>query len=142
MTAPDLAVLIPPMANLELREDACKLYRGLQPRNTSEAMMATVVVGLFNATLGTIADATRNDTPPHVRDINLRHGIKATTVFADLLERYRAMRGDSQATVRVGKVNVEAGGQAIVGNVQAGRAQAVPDIKTSARSKKRKCKSA
>src|SRR5262245_37468196 len=51
LTAPDVAVLLPPMANLELREDSCKLYKGLNPRNTSEAMLATIAVGLFNASL-------------------------------------------------------------------------------------------
>src|SRR6476620_2139796 len=70
LTAPDLGVLLPPMANLELREDACKLYKGLNPRNTSEAL-ATLAVGLFNASLGSIAEGTRQDTPPAVRDINL-----------------------------------------------------------------------
>ena len=139
-TAPDRIALIPPMDNLELREDSCKVYRGLNPRDTSEAMMATLAVGLFNATLDAIAYASQRDTPPNVRDTSFRNGMKGATVVADLLERFRAMRGDSQATVRVGKVNVEAGGQAIVGNVQAGRDQAVPDINTSARSLKRKRK--
>ena len=46
LTAPDIAALIPPMANLELREEACKLYQGLNPRDTSEAMIATLAVAL------------------------------------------------------------------------------------------------
>ena len=105
-------------------------------------MMATLAVGVFNATLDSIADASQRDKPPNVRDMSFRNGIKGAMVFAELLDRYRAMRGESQATVRVGNVNVEAGGQAIVGNVQAGRDQAVPGhrVKTSARSQKRKRK--
>jgi len=140
LTAPDLGVLLPPMANLELREDACKLYKGLHPRNTSEAMLATLAVGLFNASLGSIAEGTRQDTPPAVRDINLKNGIKAAASVGDFLEKLRAMQSGNYQTVRVGNVNVEAGGQAIVGNVQSGRDRAKSDdkIKTTSSSQKRK----
>ncbi len=39
----------------------------------------------------------------------------------DLLEKFQAMCDGSQKSFKVGSVNVEAGGQAIVGNVQATR---------------------
>jgi hypothetical protein len=142
MTAPDVAGLIPPMANLEHREDACKLYQGLKPRNTSEAMMATLAVGLFNASLGSIADASRQHTPPHIRDINLKNGIRAAAGVADLLEKLHEWQSGIDKTVHVGNVNVEAGGQAIVGNVQAGlnRAQSDDKVEMTVPSQKRKRK--
>src|SRR5262245_2199173 len=79
-----------------------------------------LAVSLFNASLSSIADGTRQNTPPNIRDINLRHGIKAATVVAYLLEKLHERQSGSEKTVRVGKVNVGPGGQAIVGNVQAG----------------------
>src|SRR5262245_35138233 len=106
LTAPDVAVLLPPMANLELREDSCKLYKGLNPRNTSEAMLATIAVGPFNASLGSIAEGTRQDIPPDARDIYLRNGIKAATSVADFLEKLHAMQNGNHKTARVGNVNV------------------------------------
>ena len=84
-------------------------------------MVATLAVGLFNASLVSISDGTRQNTPPQVRDINLRHGIKAATAVAELLKTLHDMRGGSQKSVSVGNVNVEAGGQAIVGNLKSGR---------------------
>src|SRR5262245_5861403 len=141
LTAPDLAVLIPPMANLEFREDACKLYRGLNPRNTSEAMVATLTVGLFNASMASISEATRQDAPVQVRDINFRNGVKAAASAVEFLDKLHQMQG-SQTTVRVGNVNVEAGGRAIVGHVQSGRHQVGLEHKNkkTPRSQKRKRK--
>ena len=50
-----------------------------------------------------------------MRNINVRHGIKAATVAAALLEKFQEMRDGGQKSFKVGRVNVEAGGQAIVG---------------------------
>jgi hypothetical protein len=121
LTAPDRDMVFLPMVGLEFQEDSCALYRGIEPKNTIEAMMATLAVGLFNASLGCIADGTRQNTPPHVRDLNLKHGIKAATAVADLLKTLHGMRGGSQKSVSVDEVNVEAGGQAIIGDVESGR---------------------
>jgi hypothetical protein len=47
----------------------------------------------------------------------LRHAVKGTKAVIELIEAKARRRGSNQITV--GKVNVEAGGQAIVGNVDA-----------------------
>ena len=52
--------------------------------------------------------------------MNLRYGIKGAATLADLIKLYDSRRGKGGQTVTVGKVNVEAGGQAIVGNVETG----------------------
>ena len=117
LTAPDRDVF-PTDEGVGISGGVLQLYCELNPRNPIEGMMATMLIAIFNASLGSIADGTRNDTPPHVRDVNLRHGFNGAKVFGDFLDRYQLMRGESQGTVRVGNVNVEAGGQAIVGNVQ------------------------
>ena len=121
LTAPDRDGFFLPIEGAELREDSHKLYRGLNPENTTEAMFATLAVGIFNSSLTAIADGIRQGTPLQVRDINLRLGLKGATVAADLLKAFNELRNGSQKRVSVGAVNVEAGGQAIVGNVQSGR---------------------
>jgi hypothetical protein len=126
LTAPDRDMVLLPMTGLEFQEDSCELFHGLNPKNTSEKLIATLAVSLFNASLSSIADGTRKNTPPNIRDINLRHGIKAATVVADLLEKLHERQSGNEKTVRVGKVNVEPGGQAIVGNVQAAHDEAGP----------------
>jgi hypothetical protein len=133
-TAPDSNILLLPMIGLEFREDSYKLYQGLNPKNTPEAIIATVQVALLNASLGCLADARREGTPPDVRDMYLKHGINAATRLADLMERFGTT---GSRNIRVGNVNVEAGGQAIVGHVQAGRNRAHKH-KTTVRSEKRK----
>jgi hypothetical protein len=57
---------------------------------------------------------------PQLRDLNLRHGIKAAAVAAELVKALDNRGRDKSEKVTVGKVNVEAGGQAIVGNVETG----------------------
>ena len=135
-TAPDSNILLLPMIGLEFREDSYKLYQGLNPKNTHEAIIAAVKVALLNASLGCLADARREGTPPDVRDMYLKHGINAATRLADLMERFGTKESGSR-NIRVGNVNVEAGGQAIVGHVQAGRNRAHKH-KTTVRSEKRK----
>src|SRR5262245_12274407 len=82
-TAPDRDMVLLPMAGLEFQEDSCKLFQGLDPKDTSEAMIATLAVALWNGSLVCISDGTRQNTPPHVRDPNLRHGTKMAIAAAD-----------------------------------------------------------
>ena len=53
-----------------------------------------------------------------VRDANLRHAEKLLATYARQLEVLDKRRGNGQQPVTVKYVNVEAGGQAVVGNVQ------------------------
>jgi hypothetical protein len=52
--------------------------------------------------------------------VNLRHAIRAVKVLADLTKLYEGRWGLDRQNFTVSKVNVEAGGQAIVGNVKSG----------------------
>jgi hypothetical protein len=110
------------MERFELEEGACKLYLALEPKNTIQAMMAVLAVNLVNASSACLADGLNlRYIPPHLRDIYLKRGTKGSVYAADLCERYQAMHDGSQKSFKVGRVNVEAGGQAIVGNVQSTR---------------------
>ena len=107
------------MEHFELQDGSCKLYQDLEPKNTIQAIMAVLALNLFNASSRCLADGLNlGNIPPHVRDIYLRHGIKASLSAGDLFEKFQAMCDGSQKSFKVSSVNVEAGGQAIVGNVQ------------------------
>jgi hypothetical protein len=56
-----------------------------------------------------------------VRELNLRYGLKAAEVAAQLIRAREDRNREKPDRVSVGAVNVEAGGQAIVGNVKSGR---------------------
>src|SRR5262245_23202479 len=88
------------MEGFELQNSSCKLYLELDPRNAIEAMMATLIVDLFNTCFSCLADGNIRSCPPHVRDINLRLGLKAAMQAADLLKKYNEMRFGSQADDR------------------------------------------
>ena len=134
LTAPDRL-----MEGFELQEGPSKLYLWLDPKNAIQAMMAILAINLFNTSSTLLADANLRSCPADLRDINTIHGTKAAKVAADLLEKFHKMREGNQKNFKVGRVNVEAGGQAIVGNIQATRQR--PDqpgraTKTSRRRKK------
>ena len=76
------------------------------------------MVALSNATMNCFDRA--NWGFERSRELNLRYGIKGAATFAGLAKLYDSRRGQGGQTVTVGKVNVEAGGQAIVGNVNSG----------------------
>jgi hypothetical protein len=127
----------------ELMSDgAVELYRRLAPKDALDEIAAVLAVSVSNASLDCLAQAARV-APQHLdhRDLNLKHGLKGAAVAADLIRLLDSRRGQSSKSVSVGNVNVEAGGQAIVGNVGTGprRNEVEPDNKASAfRAKKQK----
>ncbi len=52
------------------------------------------------------------------RDTNLRHAAKLLSIFAKQLETLNRNRGKGQQKVSVEYVNVEPGGQAMVGHIE------------------------
>jgi hypothetical protein len=94
------------------------LYRALNPKDPVEAMLATLGVGLTNATRDCLCEAARTKHIPAVRDMNLKQGFSGAKVVVDVLEALERRRRQDPKAVTVGNVNVEAGGQAIVGHVE------------------------
>ena len=95
------------------------LYQRLAPRDAHESILALLAVSVTNASLDCLAQAAR--VPPDnlpVRELNLGLGLKSATVAADLIKALEDRHREKPDRVSVGAVNVEAGGQAIVGNVR------------------------
>lgn len=111
--------------NEEVREPATlgslELYQSLQPKSAIESILASLLVGMSNATHDCLSQAAR--VPPERlqhRDLNLRYAMKGAAVVTQLADALERAQGKRPGNVSVGNVNVESGGQAIVGTVHSG----------------------
>ena len=98
------------------------LYANINAKNPLDSVLAMLLTAVTSASLDSFAQAA--NLPPgqaKLRDLNLGLAFKGCKVAADLVKTLDN-RGHGKVTagkkVTVGKVNVEAGGQAIVGNVE------------------------
>ncbi|MGB6949061.1 MAG: hypothetical protein WBD84_07660 [Methyloceanibacter sp.] len=110
-----------PEITSKLRHGAVDLYSSLSPQNASDSVLARLVVGLNNMTMDCLDRVHRSSD--RAREINLRYAVKGAATLVDVMKFNDARRGRAQPTVTVGKVKIEAGAQAIVGNVQTGDPQ-------------------
>ena len=112
------------------RKDLLGLYAHLQPNSARELILAGLIVGISNATHDCLHLAAT--IPPHElqhREVNLRYAFKGAAAVTQLIDTYERLRGNRPANnVSVGNVNVEFGGQAIVGTVQSGSLGQEPDV--------------
>jgi len=104
----------------KMKDDAMRLYAALDSRNVDETIENRVLVAITNATMGCFARAVATHQS-QARNIDLRYGIKGAEAIGSLLKLRDARRGRGPQSVTVGTVKVESGGQAIVGNVNAGK---------------------
>jgi hypothetical protein len=83
------------------------------------------MVGISNMSMDALSRAKRTDRFD-VRELELKSATKGALVAAELAKAYDARRDRGKQTVNVGQVDVEAGGQAVVGNVNPGARPAEP----------------
>jgi hypothetical protein len=96
-------------------------YKSLATREGRQSMMSLLAVGVANASLDCLAQAMRLPMgEAALRDLNLRHGLKGAGLAKEIITALDDLGGEKPDKVMVGNVNVEAGGQAIVGTVEAG----------------------
>lgn len=93
---------------------------GIQPQDTIEAMLATQMAGIHNATMEALKRAARPDQPSEFRQANLNQATKLSRTFTAQMEALNKHRGKGQQKVTVEHVHVHEGGQAIVGHVEGG----------------------
>jgi hypothetical protein len=93
---------------------------GLKPRDEAEGMLIAQMIGCHNAAMECFRRAMISEQPFVGRQQNLSFANKLSRTFALHMEALDKHRGKGQQTVRVEHVTVNAGGQAIVGNVQGG----------------------
>jgi len=98
-----------------LRGDTVRLFSALKSRDAIESILNRLLVAMNNSVMECHARAARTDNPKVV-DTNLRHAIKGTRAIVDLVEARERRRSPTNVTVE--RVNVNAGGRAMVGNFE------------------------
>ncbi|MBD3680025.1 MAG: hypothetical protein HUJ27_16695 [Rhodobacteraceae bacterium] len=99
---------------------ALELYESLEPADGAEGMLAAQMVGTHDAALECLRRAALPNQTYAGRDMALKHAQKLMTLYTKQLETLNKHRGKGQQKVTVEHVNVQPGGQAIVGTVEAG----------------------
>lgn len=84
-------------------------------------MLAQQMVGTHFAALECLRRAALPNQTFEGRDMALKRAQKLMALYAKQLETLNKHRGKGQQKVTVEHINVEKGGQAIVGNIEAGR---------------------
>lgn len=92
---------------------------GIGPQNETEAMLAAQMVAVHFAAMNALRRLKNTETIQQ-QDSNGNLATKLLRTFTAQVEALQRLRGKGQQTVRVEHVTVNAGGQAIVGNVTGG----------------------
>ena len=99
---------------------AIELYEYLRPVDGLEGMLAMQMVGTHEAATECLCRATLKNQTFEGRDLALKHATKLMALYLKQVAALDKHRGKGQQKVTVEYVHVAAGGQAIVGNVEAG----------------------
>ena len=101
-------------------QSALEDLAAIEPRDPLERMLSLQMIGCDEA----IKDCFRRALPEgqtfEGRNAALSNAHKLMTTFAKLLDTLNKHRGKGQQKMTIEHVNVHAGGQAVVGNVEAG----------------------
>ena len=109
-----------PEARAQILQAAAGTLMSLKPENELEGMLIGQMIACNAAAMECFRRAMLPDQPLANRQTNMSFATKLSRVYALHMETLDKHRGKGQQTVRVEHVTVNAGGQAIVGNVQAG----------------------
>jgi hypothetical protein len=93
---------------------------GIGPRDELEGMMAAQLIASHNAAMECYRRAMLGEQSFEARRENLNQASKLSRTWTTLLEALNRHRGKGQQKVTVEHVHVHAGGQAVVGAVEAG----------------------
>ena len=96
---------------------AMAMLEGIAPRDILESMLATQMVAVHNLS---IEFAKRARLPVETTDnvqTNINTTVKLMRTFTQQMEALQRYRGKGRQTMTVQHVNVNDGGQAVVGNV-------------------------
>jgi hypothetical protein len=100
---------------------ALELYQDFSPEDGLEGMLSAQMVSTHFAAQECMRRAAHSQQSIESRDMNLKHAQKLMALFTHQVAALDKHRGKGQQKVTVEHVNVEAGGQAVVGNVEMGR---------------------
>jgi len=99
---------------------AFAILEGLGPRDELEGMLAAQMVAAHSAAMECMRQAMKPGQKLKKYELNLKHAEKLFTIYARQIEVLDKHRGRGTQKVVVEYVNVESGGQAVVGHVESG----------------------
>jgi hypothetical protein len=100
--------------------NAMALLAGIQPRDEIEGMLAIQMIGVHNIAMDCLKRAMIVDQTFEGVEANVNRATKMLRTFAMQTEALKKYRSGGQQKVTVEHVNVNKGGQAIVGTVNQG----------------------
>ena len=106
---------------------AADLFESLKPADGLEAMLAAQMVGAHSAAMECLRRAMVPGQTFEGRNASLSHAQRLMSLYARQLAALDKHRGKGQQKVTVEHVHVAPGGQAIVGNIEAGAGARVRD---------------
>ena len=90
----------------------------IAPKGDLERMLAVQMIATHTASMECLRRAMIDGQTFEGRDVNLKHAEKLMAVYSKQLDTLNKHRGKGQQKITVQHVNVEPGGQAIVGHVE------------------------
>ena len=100
---------------------AIALLKAIKPSNEIEGMLATQMVGTHSAAMECLHRAMVPNQTFESRELNLKHAARLMSLYIGQVDALNKTRGKGQQKVAVEHIYVEAGAQAVIGNVQTGR---------------------
>ena len=97
---------------------AIAALRGIKPQDEIEGMLATQMVATHSAAMECLRRSMLQKQTSEGRESSLRHAAKLMSIFTKQLETLNRNRGKGQQKITIEHVNVESGGQAMVGHIE------------------------
>jgi len=96
------------------------LLCSLEPHNAQESMMAVQIASMHYQTVALLSRANKSDHLD-LKEQYLKVAMKTSKHYVTLVEALKKLRSKCDQSIRVERVNVHAGAQAVVGHIAAGR---------------------
>ncbi len=107
-----------PKGDLEPLKSCLAMTEGIAPRNALEGLLAAQMVGVHNLAMDCLRRAALKEQTAEAIDANVHRAVRLLRTFTSQMEALNRNRGKISQQMVVGNVNVNEGGQAIVGTVQ------------------------
>jgi len=96
------------------------MHNGIEPKDTIESLLAAQMVAVHNMAMEFSKRAMLSGQHPDAVNANVNRVTKLMRTFTAQVETLKKYRTGGKQTIQVQHVNVNEGGQAVVGNIQGG----------------------
>jgi|LWDU01.1.fsa_nt_gi hypothetical protein len=110
-----------PSPTKQFIEGSIAMYRGIEPNDPLECMLASQMVAVHSTAMECMRKSMHKSQTPQGKDTNINQATKLMRTFTAQVETLKRYRTGGKQTIQVQHVNVNEGGQAIVGNIKGGK---------------------